>query len=272
MEQITFDHYLRRKFKIDKPVRLIELFAGVGSQAAALKRLGVDFSHYRVCEFDKYAIKSYNAIHDTDFSISDITQLKGEDLGVVDTDKYCYILTYSFPCQSLSSAGKGEGMTKGSGTRSGLLWEVERLLNETERLPQVLLMENVPEVHGAKNVEDFRLWIEFLESKGYTSFYEDLNAKDFGIPQNRNRCFAVSLLGDYYYTFPQPFELTETMADRLEDDVDERYYLSDEAVEKLIASTYGHESRRVQSGGVCRTLLSRDYKAPPCVEDNQGKR
>lgn len=117
-------------FKIDKPIRLIELFAGIGAQAKALEMLGVKFEHHRICEFDKYAVASYNAIHGTHFQPTDIRDLRWRDLGVTDTDKYCYILTYSFPCQDLSVAGKQRGMIKGSGTRSGLLWEVERLLTE----------------------------------------------------------------------------------------------------------------------------------------------
>lgn len=141
-----------KKFKIDKPIRLIELFAGIGAQAKALERLGVPFEHYRVCEFDKYAIKSYNAIHGTNFETSDVTQITADDLGIIDTNKYCYILTYSFPCTDLSIAGRQQGMSKNSGTRSGLLWEVERLLDECNELPQVLLMENVPQVHAEKNI------------------------------------------------------------------------------------------------------------------------
>lgn len=222
------------KFKIDKPIRLIELFAGIGSQAMALRDIGADFEHYRVVEFDKYAIKSYNAIHDTDFPIIDITEIKGEDLGIVDTDKYCYLMTYSFPCQDLSVAGKGAGMSKGDGTRSGLLWEVERLLNETEHLPQVLLMENVPQVHGKKNIEDFEKWIDFLKSKGYSNYWKDLNAKDYGVAQNRNRCFMVSVLGDYTYEFPQPIPLTKVMKDYLEDAVDKKYYINSEKAQMLI--------------------------------------
>lgn len=112
--------------KITKPIRLIECFAGIGAQAKALENLGVQFEHYRICEFDKYAVKSYNAIHGTNFETSDITQIHAEDLGVVDTDRYTYIMTYSFPCQDLSGAGKGRGMSKSENTRSGLLWEVER--------------------------------------------------------------------------------------------------------------------------------------------------
>lgn len=106
MEQMTiFDIGCERPpmFKLgEKPIRLIELFAGVGSQAMALKRLGLEMEHYRVVEFDKYAIASYNAIHGTDFPTIDITQINGPDLGIVDTDRYSYVLTYSFPCTDLS--------------------------------------------------------------------------------------------------------------------------------------------------------------------------
>lgn len=221
-------------FKINKHIRLIELFAGVGSQAMALKTLGADFEHYKVVEFDKYAIKSYNAIHGTDFPTMDITKVSGTDLEIVDTDKHCYIMTYSFPCQDLSVAGLGKGMSKGSGTRSGLLWEVERLLCEIENLPQVLLMENVTQVHGKKNMDDFQRWIEFLESKGYSNFWQDLNSKNYGVAQNRNRCFMVSILGNYKYDFPKPIELKKVMKDCLEDEVDEKYYINNEKALKLI--------------------------------------
>ena len=122
-----------------KNIRLIELFSGIGAQAKALENLGVDFEHYRAIEFDKYAMNSYNAIHNTNFDTSDIMEIKGSDLGIIDTNNYNYIVTYSFPCQDLSIAGKQRGMEKGSGTRSGLLWEVERLLNELDELPQVLI-------------------------------------------------------------------------------------------------------------------------------------
>lgn len=226
METLNMFDSHKVPLKIDKPIRLIELFAGVGSQAKALQRLGVDFEHYRICEFDKYAIKSYNAIHGTDFVTSDITRITADDLGIVDTDKYCYIMTYSFPCQDLSLAGKQKGMAKGENTRSGLLWEVERLLNECNELPQILLMKNVTQVHGKKNKEHFDEWISFLESKGYSNYWKDLNAKNFGIPQNRNRTFMVSVLGDYTYEFPQEFTLELRLKDMLEDSADEKFYLS----------------------------------------------
>lgn len=233
----------KEPFKIDKPIRLIELFAGIGSQAKALERLGADFEHYRVCEFDKYAIKSYNAIHNTDFATSDITQITADDLGIVDTDKYCYILTYSFPCQDLSLAGKQKGMAKGENTRSGLLWEVERLLNECEELPQVLLMENVTQVHGTGNVEHFAKWIEFLESKGYSCYWKDLNAKNFGVPQNRDRCFMVSVLGEYTYEFPREIPLKLRLKDMLEDSVDEKYYLGERTLNFFFENTKKQEEK-----------------------------
>ena len=225
---------------IDKPIRLIEAFCGYGSQALALRELGANFEHHRAIEFDKYAMASYNAVHGTDFEVTDIRDVKGSDLGIVDTDKYTYLLTYSFPCTDLSVAGKGLGMSKGSGTRSGLLWEVERILQELVDdgidLPQVLLMENVPQVHGKKNISDFESWCKFLESIGYTNFLEDMNAKNYGVAQNRNRTFMVSVLGDVKYEFPKAIQLTRVMKDYLEDDVDEKFYINNEKAQKLIAT------------------------------------
>lgn len=283
--------FMYPRFKIDKPIRLIELFSGVSSQAMALRDLGVEFEHYLTCEWEVNAIASCKAIHfqddNTDYSecytedqlvdilfgigisndgkvpltheqiaakknrktnwlretynniratrnIVNIMAAKGDDLGIVDTDKYVYILTYSFPCQDLSLAGKRKGMAKGGGTRSGLLWEVERLLNETEHLPQILLMENVPQVMSAENIDDFHGWRGFLESKGYKSYAEVLNAKDYGVAQNRERAFMVSVLGDYNYKFPQPIYLQKTMKDYLEPEVDECYYINTEKAQKLI--------------------------------------
>ena len=114
------------------------------------------------------------------------------------------------------------------------MWEVERLLNEVGNLPQVLLMENVPQVHGKKNMEDFQKWIAFLESKGYSNYWQDLNAKNYGVAQNRNRCFMVSILGNYKFTFPNPIELQKVMKDYLEDEVEDKYYINNEKSQKLI--------------------------------------
>lgn len=262
-----------QEFKIDKPIRLIELFAGIGSQAKALKNLGVDFEHYRICEFDKYAVASYNAVHGTNFETSDITKITADDLGIVDTDKYCYIMTYSFPCQDLSNAGLGKGMAKGSGTRSGLLWEVERLLDECEELPNVLLMENVPQVIGQNNIQHFAKWIEKLEKLGYKNKWQVLNAKDYGIPQNRERCFMVSILGDYYYDFPKTIPLTLRLKDMLENKVDEKYYLSDRAINGMLNSTFNCSTLEAgtEKDGVMPTLCARDYKDPKLVIEETDK-
>ena len=204
----------------------------------ALKRIGAKFEHYRVVEFDKYAIASYNAVHGTDFPTMDITKVHAEDLNICDTETFTYLLTYSFPCTDLSVAGKQAGMSKGSGTRSGLLWEVERILTEIRdsngELPQILFMENVPQVHSQDNMPDFRKWLDFLESLGYTTYYQDLNAKNYGVAQNRERCFMFSFLGEYNYHFPQPIPLKKKLKDYLEDNVDEKYYINNEKADKLI--------------------------------------
>lgn len=129
-------------------------------------------------------------------------------------------------------------MSKGSGTRSGLLWEVERILKEIKdsqkELPQILFMENVPQVHGRKNMEDFQKWLDFLEKLGYSNYWKDLNAKNYGVAQNRNRCFMFSFLGNYTYDFPEPIPLQKKLKDYLEPNVDEKYYINNEKAQKLI--------------------------------------
>ena len=228
---------------IDKKIRLIELFAGVGSQAMALRDIGADFEHWRVCEFDKYAVASYNAIHGTNFEPSDIKDIHGIDLGITDKDKFTYLLTYSFPCTDLSVAGKMQGMSRkdweeGKATKSGLLWEVARILGELpkEQLPDILLMENVPQVHSEQNKQDFDSWISFLRERGYVNHWKDLNARDYGIPQNRERCFMVSILSDEFveYEWPNPIPLENVMKDFLEDSVEEKYYINSPKARKLI--------------------------------------
>lgn len=240
--------------KIDKKIRLIELFAGIGSQAMALRDIGADFEHHRVIEFDKYAIEAYNAIHGTSFEPTDICTVHGGDLGITDKDRYAYLLTYSFPCQDLSVAGKQQGMKKGSNTRSGLLWEVERILSELpkEQLPDVLLMENVPQVHAKANKPDFDSWVEFLRSKGYVNLWQDLNARDYGVPQNRERCFMVSVLSPEFveYEFPQPVELKKVMKDCLEPEVADKYYINSDKAKELIEKLVNDGVLKDTGGGV----------------------
>lgn len=273
--------------RITKPIRLIELFAGIGSQFKALKVLTQNVESYKICEWAYNSYCSYNAIHIKDYkdyssgltkeqliskvkgtslnynepltdkqlaskplewlknaynnivathNLVNIMEIQGKDLEIVDTDKYEYIMTYSFPCQDLSLAGKRLGMgvsQKDGGTRSGLLWEVERILDELDNKPQILLMENVPEVIGEKNIEDFHKWENKLEQLGYKNYVEILNAKDYGIPQNRKRCFMVSVLGEYAYNFPIKFKREYRLKDLLEKTVDKKYYLTDKHIERI---------------------------------------
>ncbi len=316
MNQISFFDGTQ-PFRNNKPIRLIELFGGYGSQALALKYLGVPFEHWCLSEWAVKSIQAYKDMHNhddrTDYSkeltveqvrewlygrissdyntpmtneqinrlsekqvrtiynnmqashnVGSITQITAADLNVVDTDKFTYIMTYSFPCQDLSNAGKMAGMSKDSGTRSGLLWEVERLLTEMTEKPQILLMENVPQVVGSTGIKDFAKWIERLEQFGYKNYWQCLNAKDYGIPQNRNRCFMVSLLGDYFYSFPNPMKLQVRLKDFLDKKVDEKYYLSDKTVEMFIEHTRkqrekgnGFKFEPTNGGGIGKAITTR---------------
>ena len=191
---------------------------------------------------EKWLREVYNDCCAT-LNLVDISKVTGDSLQIEDIDKYCYILTYSFPCQSLSIAGSQAGMKQESGTASSLLWEVKRVLSECTELPQILLMENVTQVHSKKNLSQFEEWMKFLESLGYCNFWQDMNAKDYGIPQSRNRTFMISILDHSHQTtfgFPKPINLNREFVDVLvdEDTVEERFYINSprarELVQKLV--------------------------------------
>lgn len=339
MNQTSIFDIMYPKFKIDKPIRLIEFFGGYGSQALALKYSSVHFEHWKLCEWAVKSIQAYKDIHywndNEDYSknmsldqiksylynkgisanydepmseaqvnrlnekqartiynniiatnnLVNIQQVKGEDLEIKNTDKYCYILTYSFPCQDLSLAGKGKGMSDTT-TRSGMLWEVERILTECHKLgnlPQVLLMENVPQVHSQDNIADFHKWQLRLEELGYSNYMQDLIATDYGIPQTRNRCFMVSILGEYSYTFPQPIPLKLKLKDMLEDKVDEKYYLSDNMKKYIFSEDEKYKvnksslkiNREIACSKTTREGWTRadtnDYIAETCIEAKPQK-
>ena len=250
-------------------LKVFEAFAGYGSQRMALRNLGIEHEVVAISEIDKYADASYQAIHGETWNMGDITKIDVDD--VPDHD----LFTYSFPCQDISVAGKGKGFSKDSGTRSGLLWESERIIKAKK--PKYLLMENVKNLISEKFMPGFAEWILVLEELGYSNYYEVLNAKDFGIPQNRERVFMVSILGEHEpYVFPKPIKLEKRLKDVLEDEVDERYYLDDERAQQLIATiTDGNEIGYVpyKEGGkqhqsntvydkekVAPTIEARDYK------------
>lgn len=225
-----------------KRLRVFEAFAGIGAQATALERIGIDYEVVGISDWFTDAIICYDAIHckdepipelpskeeqieylhnfefskdsvhpskidklDTEYleklyiankrtkNMGSITKLKAADM------PECDLLVYSFPCQDLSTGGKGLGMKKGSGTRSGLLWEIERILselNEEDRLPEYLLLENVKTIMSKSNEVDLKEWLSFLEKLGYVNDEcMILNALDFAVPQDRERAFIVSHLG-----------------------------------------------------------------------------
>lgn len=207
-------------------MRVIELFAGVGSQTQALKNLGIKHEVIGISEIDKYAINSYEQLHGTVNNFGDISKI--DILPTAD------LWTYSFPCQDISIAGKQSGFDKEGNTRSGLLWEVERLLKVSEK-PKYLLMENVKNLVSKKFKQGFDKWCECLEEMGYTNYYQVLNAKDFGVPQNRERVFMISILGEHKpYIFPEKQELKIRLKDLLENEVEEKYYLSERILKGFI--------------------------------------
>lgn len=214
-------------------------------------------------------------------NIGDIASVDPKD--VPDHD----LMTYSFPCQDISVAGKGEGLGKGSGTRSGLLWECEKIIKE--KRPKYLLMENVKALINKNHLPDFELWQEWLASKGYTNYWQVLNAKDYGVPQNRERVFMVSILDEHDpYKFPDKQELKLRLKDILEDEVDEKFYLSEEKTKDLTwdlkkkatdIKVLGNTSRTnygaadvLDTTGISTALMARDFNGPKQIVDPQVNR
>lgn len=259
------------------------------------KNLGYDFQK------GKHSITSRTPITKLkQYYIADKLSRNLGDISKVERLPYANIVTYSFPCTDVSVAGKGEGMankcetcghswpidfsnaeqalicpkcgaTVESSTRSGLLGQVQRLLvkaYEENELPDILLMENVKNLTGKKFIGQFETWVAWLDSIGYTTSWKVLNAKHYGIPQNRERVFAISIRKDVNtksFVFPETIPLTTRLKDVLEKNVDERYYLPDDRIEKILNSTFIQEKKRIQTTDVCDTLLARDYKDPKCV-------
>lgn len=243
------------------PLRLIELFAGIGSQTQALTNIGVPHTVVGISEIDKYAIQSYKAMHGEVTNFGDIREIKS----LPDADLW----TYSFPCQDISVAGKGAGIKEG--TRSGLLFEVERLLitaSENGNLPKYLLLENVKNLVSKKFKADFDRWLYFLSSLGYTNYWQILNAKDYGIPQNRERVFCVSIRGEHKpFKFPEKRELKLRLRDMIDEVVDEKYYLKESTIRSIVNSSFNSRRDSIRKGDdVAYTILARDFKGPQCVQ------
>ena len=218
------------KYTNDNPLRVVTLCSGYDSQCLALRRLGIPFDLVAWSEIDKYAIKAHDALFPeySDRNLGDMTKIDWTT--VPDFD----LLTYSTPCQDFSNAGRQRGGQEGSGTRSSLLWHTREAI--IEKRPKYLLMENVKNLVSGKFLGTFLKWCDELSSYGYTNFQQVLNAKDYGVPQNRERIFVVSILGDSWFTWPEPMPLEKTLADLIDKSCPAKYFLPQEKVDKFIAS------------------------------------
>lgn len=215
-------------------LNVIELFGGIGAFTQAVKSLDIPINIVDYVEINPYSVKSYNAINDTDFPPRDITQYHA-------WNKEVDVVMHGSPCQDFSIAGKQKGGTEGSGTRSSLLYETIRIVEECK--PKVVIWENVPNLVSSKFRHVFMDYVRKMIALGYRSYYKVLNAKDYGIPQNRERVFTVSILGEHKpYVFPEKEPLHLRLIDLLEKNVDESYYLSDKMIEKFTWTKNGYNN------------------------------
>lgn len=240
-------------------IKILELFGGIGACSKALERLNIEHEVVDYVEIDKYAVKSYNAIHNSNFEPQDITQW--------DKDIEVDLIMHGSPCQDFSLAGKQAGGDEGAGTRSSLMYETIRIVSKLK--PKYVIWENVKNLLSVKHRHNFDAYLEIMENLGYENHYQVLNAKDYGIPQNRERVFTISILkesivyDDYNsnirkeqdlttncgsstirngwkiieceqnFTFPLKQELTLRLKDMLENEVDEKYYLSEYKINSI---------------------------------------
>lgn len=227
---------------MEEKLKVVHLFSGIGAPERALDRLKIPYEIVGYSEIDKYAIQAYKALNGdvpSLGSVKDIERLPKANLVV-----------YGSPCQDFSVAGNQKGLidSEGNQTRSGLLFEVERLIETAkahDELPEFLLMENVKNLVSKKFKPDFDRWLNKLEELGYKNYWKVLNAKDYLIPQNRQRVFVISIRKDIdkVYEFPEPKPLTKRLKDILEEKVDEKYYLSEKAIAGFKKHNENHENK-----------------------------
>lgn len=209
-------------------LKILELFGGIGACSKALERLGIEYKIVDYVEIDKYAVASFNAMHNTDFQPQDICEWDKD----IDVD----LVMHGSPCQDFSLAGLQAGGDEGSGTRSSLMYETVRIVEKLK--PKYVIWENVKNLLSKKHKHNFDAYLETMENLGYKNFYQVLNAKDYGIPQNRERVFTISIRNDINldFVFPPKQDLKLKLKDMLESNVDEKYYLSDKMI-KYISAT-----------------------------------
>lgn len=248
-------------------LNVLSLFSGIGAFEKALERERVLFKVMNFCEIDKYAVKSYCAIHGVpeQINLRDVSTVHTSELHDVN------LITYGFPCQDISAAGHQKGFfdKNGNVTRSGLFFAALKIIKDTK--PEYAIAENVKALTSKKFTNEFKTVLDSLEQAGYNNYYKVLNAKNFGVPQNRERVFIVSIRKDidFKFTFPVGEPCKLRMADLLENKVDPKFYLSDEQIKRIKISSYIQAQRRIQSKE-CRSILwLRDWKDPECVKVKQ---
>lgn len=218
-------------------IKVFTLCSGYDSQCMALDMLKQEYKSFDYelvgwSEIDPNAIKLHNLFYPqwADRNFGDVMNI---DWGgqVPDFD----LFTYSTPCQDISTAGLQKGIQEGSGTRSSLLWECKKAISI--KRPKICLMENVKALVSKKFMPQFQKWLDFLESEGYTNFWHVMNAKDYGIPQNRERVFCVSILNcEKPYVFPAPIPLKKCLEDMLDDEesIPINYYIDQAKVAQFV--------------------------------------
>ncbi|MBQ3348061.1 DNA cytosine methyltransferase [Candidatus Saccharibacteria bacterium] len=216
-------------------MKVLELFGGIGACSAALKRLGFNLDIEYV-EIDRFAVQSFNAIHGTSFVPTDVREW--------DKDIEVDLIMHGSPCQDFSVAGLNKGGDEGSGTRSSLMYETLHIVEKLR--PKYVIWENVKNLLSAKHRHNFDAYQARMVEFGYNNHYQVLNACDYGIPQNRERVFTISIRNDLpdTFVFPEKQPLTTHLSDILEENVDEKYYLSEKALDCFLSDGTGNYPRR----------------------------
>ena len=228
-------------------IKVLSLFSGMGAPERALEKLGIPFEIEAWSEIDKYAKKAYAILHcdgDESKNLGDITKIDELDLlDLEDVD----LITYGFPCQDISLAGLGKGLWEIDAltgervkTRSGLVWDAHRIIGEV--LPKVAICENVKNLTSKKFANEFQAILNSLEDLGYNNYWQVLNAKNYGVPQNRERIFIVSIrkdVDDGSFKFPEPMPLKLRLKDVLDTDVDEKYFISTKGIKYICSPKRG---------------------------------
>lgn len=251
-----------RNIKTIEMLRVFTSFSGYDSQCLALRRLNIPFELVGWSEIDKYAIQAHNVLFPEakDRNYGDISRIDWAQ--VPDFD----LFTYSFPCTDISNAGQQKGLEKGSGTRSSLLWECEKAIRVKK--PKYLLMENVSALVSQKFLPYYEEWRRLLVSLGYESWSKVLNATDYEVPQNRERIFMVSILGGGSFYFPEPMPLDRCLGDVLEDEVDEKYFLSN----RMLTFLTSHNEERIKKGYGANFSVNNITGVAKTITTNPGSR